>query len=62
MVLAVNKKAICVVISLVMAAKNVYQAGGEFPRLHSFFAFLWGVWAGSYLTELAIQIEMGIEL
>ena len=57
-----TRKAAWVVISLVMAAKNVYQAGEEFPRLHSFFAFLWGVWAGSYLTELAVQIEMGIEL
>ena len=51
---SVNKKVACVVISLLMAAKNVYQAGEEFPRLHSFFAFLWGVWAGSYLTELFV--------
>jgi len=58
----VNKKAICVIVSLIMAAKNIYQAGGEFPRLHSIFAFIWGLWAGSYLTELAVQIEMGITL
>ncbi len=57
-----NKKTICVIVSLIMAAKNIYQAGGEFPRLHSIFAFIWGLWAGAYLTELAVQIEMGIEL
>lgn len=57
-----NKKAIWVIVSLIMAAKNIYQTGGEFPRLHSIFAFIWGLWAGSYLTELAVQIEMGVEL
>lgn len=57
-----SRKVACVVISLLMAAKNVYQAGEEFPRLHSFLAFVWGVWAGSYLTELFVLMEMGVEL
>ena len=43
-------------LCLVLAAKNVYQAGEESPRASAAFAAFWGLLAGAYLTEFLVEV------
>ena len=49
-------KVIQVTLCLVLVAKNVYQAGKEYPRASAAFAAFWGMCAGSYLTEILVEV------
>ena len=49
-------KVIQATLCLVLVAKNVYQAGKEYPRTCATFAALWGLLVGAYLTEILVEV------
>lgn len=57
-----DRRVFQVIGCLAVAARHVYLSGNELPRVHTAFACFWGLMAGSYLTELYMITEMGVDL